>query len=196
MGDGETNALLVGLAKALASPTATAAWARAVSQEELETAWQACPDARALFRLCAPVTSAKVLVRSACACLRHALAQTKHPAHVRAAVAKLEAWARGEGAWREVDVIGEKIVLGLGGSESDVVNALVAAASIPEDRTRAMDVVVEVVKALAEDGSTYNPSFARHGPRRATKAAVLAELADIVRAVVPCPRVDDLARGA
>lgn len=193
MGDDRTNALLVGLAKALASPAATAAWARTVSQAEMEEAWRACPDARALFRLCAPVTSAEILVRGACACLRHALAETKPPVRVGAAVDALDAWARGEGAWRDVDAIGRKIVLALGGSESDVVNALVAAASIPEDRTRAMDVVVELVKALAGDGTTYGPSFARRARPRPTKTAVLAELADVVRAAVPCPRVDDLA---
>ena len=191
--DDRTNTLLVGLAKALASPAATAAWARTLSQAEMEEAWKACPDARALFRLCAPVTSAEILVRGACACLRHALAETKPPMRILgAAVDKLDAWARGEGAWRDVDVIGQKIVLALGGSESDVVNAL-AAASNPEDRTRAMDVVVELVKALADDGTTYGPSFARPARTRPTKTAVLAQLADVVRVAVPCPRVDDLA---
>ncbi len=183
---------LARMARALRSREATVAWAKGLTQDELERVWSACPDARALMRLCAPVTSVEVLVRAACACMRAGLGDKR--GKVRTAIDTLDEWARGEATLKQVEAAGLRASPEAhGGGESDITNALYAADSIREDVTRAEDVVVEVCRALVNEDDVYNRAIVRLAPRRKTKEAVLAELADVVRREIPCPRVEHLA---
>lgn len=185
--------LLRQMATALGSRRATVAWAKGLTQDDLRGAWNECPDARALMRLCAPVTSLEILVQSACACIRFGLGETR--GKVRAAVDTLDAWTKGGATWEQVSAAGEKASPEVhGGGESNITNALYAAASIREDPSRAMDVIQELCNALSRDDTIYSAAVAHLAPSKPAKSRVLAQLAEVVRATVPCPSVEALAQ--
>jgi hypothetical protein len=141
------------------------------------------------LRLAAPVVEPKVLVRVACACLRFTLDQKKGHHRARNAVKVLEQWTQGVATWSDVERAGTKATDN-GQDLSDVSSALLAAASIPDDPSRAQDVVAELSLALSNDGEVYAADMP--APARKTRVAALAQLADVVRAALPCPAHDAL----
>jgi hypothetical protein len=186
----DISELLTQMAKALATRETARAWVATLTAEDLARAWASCPDGRALLRLAAPVVDPKVLVRVACACLRFALDQKKGHHRVRNAVKVLEQWTHGVATWSDVERAGTKAT-DSGNDLSDIASALLAAASIPEDPSRAQDVVAELSLALSNEGEVYAAGLP--APARKTRVAALAQLADVVRASLPCPSREALA---
>lgn len=175
--------LLTQMAKALATREATEAWLAALSAEEIERAWTVCPDARALLRLAAPAVEGKALVRVACACLRFTLERKKGHHRVRNAVKVLEQWAQGAATWTDVEQAKTKATER--GEEGDLVDALGAAVACSEDSARAQNVVAALSLALSNEGEVYAAGVV--APPTKTRVAALAQLADVVRGVLPCP---------
>ena len=184
--------LLTQMAKALATRESARTWVAGLSNEDLARAWAACPDGRALLRLAAPVVETKTLVRVACACLRFALDRKKGHHRVRSAVKVLDQWTHGTVEWREVERANAKATDD-GKELSDLTSALLAAASIPKDASRAQDVVAELSLALSNDGEVHAAGMP--APPQKTRVAALAQLAGVVRAALPCPSRAALANG-
>jgi len=170
-----TDELLAAMAKALANPDATRAWRDALGPGDLERAWEACPDARALLRLAAPTATPESIVRVGCACARFALERKKGHHRVREAVKKLDQWSCGTCARPEVEHALGRL------DEGDLSAAARAiAANRPEDAIAALAL------ALSNDDTVY--AAGTSAPPQKTRVAALAQLATVVRAHLTCPR--------
>lgn len=167
--------LLAGMARALANREATRAWLGTLEPGELERAWEACPDARALLRLAAMTAKPETLTRVCCACARFALERKKGHHRVREAVKKLDQWASGTCARPEVD-----LAIGRLDDEGDLADALRAIAV-----NRHEDAMAALALALSNDDTVYAAGTAT--PPQKTRVAALAQLAIVVRTQLPCP---------
>jgi hypothetical protein len=171
------NPQLLAMARALATREQTLAWLRGLSPEELGAVWEACPDARALFRLVAPVTPPKVLVRVCCACLRHVLDQRVGHHRIRKAVKLLEQWSNDAAPFADFEAAAAKI--DEAAHLEDLTIALGLAASTAAER-----MAEQLALAMSNEGTVYAGGKA---PPLKTRAAALAQLAAVVRRALPCP---------
>lgn len=184
-----TEELLAGMAKALANRETTRAWLETLGPGDLERAWEACPDARALMRLAAMATKPESasgtgrasLTRVCCACARFALERKKGHHRVREAVKKLDQWSSGACGRADVDhALGR-----LEDDEGDLADALRAIAT-----DRPEDAIAALALALSNDDTVY--ASGTNAPPPKTRLKALAQLADVVRAHLPRPATEAL----
>ncbi len=177
---------------------------------DLARVWAASDDLDALLRAAATCAPRPVLVRAACACARTALSCVQPPpAPVAHALARTEAWCQGaatadavRAAFEAIEYLEDPAPTGhfardaTWGYARTAVAAAADAVSFdpPEDAASgaarsARDALA--MHALAHEVST-GPLFGDDPRWAAATAAATTRVADLLRAHLPCPTLDQL----
>jgi hypothetical protein len=164
-------------------------WAR--TQPDLPTAWAACERGDWLLwlagRTCGERGSAahRRLVLAACACARLALpiweAQYPDDTRPRVAIETAEAWARSDEGVTPGDVRDAAFAAVDAAAAAAYAAAAYAASVAAADAAAAAAYAASVADAAAADADAA----------AADCRAVLRQCADAVRAIIPCPRLEE-----
>jgi hypothetical protein len=160
--------------------------------EDLRAAWAACPSGATLLHAAMAADDQRGLVLAASACARAALGHvTPGDERARRAIDLAEAWTRGEATAADVERASVDAEAAASAAASNAeFNACCAASVAARTASRVRYTATHVAAVyVAEAAMPDDPPDDDAAP---ASEAVLATLADVVRAHVQCPTLEQL----